>query len=220
MLVVLVTTGARGQEAEPSTVASGVDETAESSLAERLAATRRANLEARANEGWTLVAFAAASIAAGTAVAIAGADAHDDRTLWGGIGTAGWGAINAIFSLFLFDVSGGIGRDIEADRGARGADLVRAREDAARDQYSTATLIAVNAGLDVFYVAAGILLSVLGDVSDPGDWSYDARDGLVGYGAAMAAQGGFLLVYDVVTWLFAQDRGDRILHMDREEEAP
>lgn len=189
----------------------------ETALAARLAAERRAILEARANEGWTLVAFAAASIATGVAFAGAGAAARDDRTVWAGIGTAGWGAINALFSLFLFDLSGAAGRDIEADRSARGADLVAAREDAARDQYGTATLIAVNAGLDVFYVAAGLLLFALGDLADPGDgWTHDGRDALVGYGGAMAAQGGVLLVYDVVTWLLAQERGDRILRMGRE----
>lgn len=193
---------------------------AEAGLAERLADARRANLDARAREGWALVAFAAASVATGAVLAVAGAEAGDDRTLWAGLGTAGWGAINAVFSLFLFDLSGATGRDIEADRAARGADLVAAREEAARAQWSTATLVAVNAGLDVFYVAAGLLLFALGDLADPGDgWTYDGRDALVGYGGAMAAQGGVLLVYDVVTWILAQDRGDRLLAMRAGSEA-
>lgn len=212
---------APGADAEVVPVdGGGLASDAEAVLAERLASMRRANLDARANEGWTLIAFAAASIATGAVLAGAGAAAHDDRTLWAGLGTAGWGAINAIFSVFLFDVSGAIARDIEADRSARGADLVAAREDAARHQYGTATLVAVNAGLDVFYVATGLLLFALGDLSDPGDgWTFDGRDALVGYGGAMAAQGAVLFVYDVVTWILAQERGDRLLQMARDEAA-
>ena len=113
------------------------------------------------------------------------------------------------------DLSGAVRRDIEADRAARGADLDAAREDAAREEWRTAAIIAVNAGLDVFYVATGILLAVIGGISSPGEWSYGAREGLVGYGAAMAAQGAGLLLYDVVTWLLAQDRGDRTLALGR-----
>jgi hypothetical protein len=188
---------------------------ADEGVAEELYRLRLGHREARMNEGWTLVAFGGVSLAAGGILTGVGAAQNDERLLWAGLGTLGWGAINAVFSLFLMDLSGEVRRDIDEDRHARGADLTAAREDAAREQWRTAATIAVNAGLDVFYVATGILLAVLGDLSSPGEWSYAAREGLVGYGAAMAAQGGVLLVYDVVTWLLAQDRGDRTMALGR-----
>ncbi len=184
-------------------------------LAAELAELRLRDREARIAEGWVLVGYGGSSIAAGAVLSGIGAEQGDERLLAAGLGTIGWGAINALFSLFLMDLSGDVARDIEADRSARGADLVAAREDAARDQWSTATLIAVNAGLDVFYVVTGILLALLGDAAGPGDWAYDGREGLIGYGAAMSAQGAGLLIYDVVTWLFAQERGDRLIRMGR-----
>lgn len=187
----------------------------EASFAAELAELRRRDRDARIAEGWVLVGYGGASIAAGAVLSGIGAEQGDERMLAAGLGTLGWGAINALFSLFLMDLSGAVARDIEADRDARGADLVAAREDAARDQWSTATLIAVNAGLDVFYVVTGILLALIGDTAGPGDWAFGAREALIGYGAAMSAQGGGLLIYDVVTWLFAQDRGDRLLHLGR-----
>lgn len=191
------------------------DEVQDAAQAEDLYQLRLGHLEARTNEGWVLVGFGGASIAAGGILTGIGAADNDERLLWAGLGTLGWGAINAVFSLFLMDLSGAVRRDIEADRAARGADLDAAREDAAREEWRTAAIIAVNAGLDVFYVATGILLAVIGGISSPGEWSYGAREGLVGYGAAMAAQGAGLLLYDVVTWLLAQDRGDRTLALGR-----
>jgi hypothetical protein len=187
----------------------------EASFSAELAELRLRDREARVAEGWVLVGYGGASIAAGAVLGGIGAEQNDERLLAAGLGTLGWGAINALFSIFLMDLGGDVARDIEADRGARGADLVAAREDAARDQWSTATLIALNAGLDVFYVVTGILIALIGDAASPGDWAFGGREGLIGYGAAMTAQGGGLLVYDVITWLFAQDRGDRLLRMGR-----
>jgi len=193
----------------------GAEPVDEAVLAEELYALRLGHREARANEGWALVAFGGASIATGGVLTGLGAAQNDERLLWAGVGTLSWGAINALLSVFLFDLAGSVREGAEADRSARGADLRTAREDAARDEYHTGAFIAVNAGLDVFYVATGILLAVIGGLSSPGEWSYGAREGLVGYGAAMAAQGGGLLIYDVVTWLLAQDRGDRTLALGR-----
>lgn len=198
----------------------GVDEVREeeaedAALAEELYALRLGDREARLAEGWVLVGYGGASIATGAVLAGIGASNGDERLLWAGLGTLGWGAINAVFSIFLMDLSGSTLRDIEADRSARGDALTEAREDAARDQWNTATVIAFNAGLDFFYVATGILLAILGETAGPGDFAFGGREPLIGYGAAMAAQGAGLLIYDVVTWLFAQDRGDRLLRMGR-----
>jgi hypothetical protein len=181
--------------------------------ANELADLRLRHRQVRIDEGIGLLVFGLASVVLGGATAIAGfaASPQDTRWLSLGIGTAGWGAINAIFSVFLFDLGGGTLRDIDADRALRGRALDWAREDAARDQYGTATLIAVNAGLDVFYVVAGILLFVIGDQALPDDqW-------LEGYGIAMAAQGTALLAYDVSTWIAATARADETRELFRDE---
>ena len=66
------------------------------------------------------------------------------------------------------------------------------------------------AGLDVFYVATGLLLWVLGREAEPEErW-------LEGYGLAMTVQGAALLVYDGVTWAFAADRASRMRSLLRE----
>ena len=63
---------------------------------------------------------------------------------------------------------------------------------------------AVNAGLDVFYIASGVLLYVLGTRSARSDtWEK-------GVGVAFMSQGAFLLVFDVVNWLNANARAARI----------
>ncbi len=182
-------------------------------LAEELFALRLRHRQARIDEGIGLLVFGLASVAVGGGVALGGfaATPQDPRWLALGVGTAAWGAVNAIFSAFLFDLGGGTLRDIEADRALRGRALDWAREDAARDQYGTATLIAVNAGLDVFYVAAGILLFVIGDQAMPDDQF------LQGYGIAMASQGGALLAYDLTTWIAASTRGDETRELFRDE---
>ena len=202
-------------EARAEAPTEAVEPVDEALLAEELYQLRLGHREARANEGWALVGFGGASIATGGVLTGLGAAQNDERLLWAGVGTLSWGAINALLSVFLFDLPGSVRAGAEADRTARGADLLAAREDAARDEYHTGAIIALNAGLDFFYVATGVLLAVIGGVSSPGEWSYGAREGLVGYGAAMAAQGEGLLIYDVVTWLLAQDRGDRTLDLGR-----
>lgn len=185
--------------------------TLDGAAADRLAALRLSHRQARHTEGYVLLGWALASVVGGGVTA--GAGYQDERWLGAGLGTLGWGAINALFSIFLFDLSGGQQRDIEADRALRGRALDLAREDWAAGQYSTAAIIAVNAGLDVFYVATGILLWVIAAQTSPElRW-------LEGYGAAMAVQGGALLGYDVTTWIAASQRGDEARTLFRDEEA-
>lgn len=188
---------------------------AETTLANDLADLRLRYRDDRAAQGWALIPWGGASVATGAVLTGIGASDGDERLLWAGLGTLTWGALNMLFSLIMFDLDGSVTRDIEAERSARGSDLVIAREDAARDQWSTATVIAVNAGLDVFYVATGILMALIGETAGPDSNIYDARDELIGYGAAMAAQGGGLLIYDVVCWLLSQDRGDTLMRFGR-----
>ncbi len=169
-----------------------------------LASARLTNRQDRIDEGVLLLGFGVMSAIAGGVVTGLSVGRGDDLFTSFGLGTAGWGVINAAFSLALLDLGGEQLDAIEGARGLTGDALIRAREEAAAAQDSTATLIAVNAGLDVFYVAAGLLMFVIGDQAAPEDrW-------LMGYGAAMAAQGGVLLAFDAVTWAFAAERASRL----------
>lgn len=169
-----------------------------------LAAARLANRQDRIDEGVLLLGFGVMSAIVGGVVTGLAVSGGDDLWTSFGLGTAGWGVINAAFSLALFDVSGAQLDAIEGARGLTSEALVRAREEAAASQDATATLIAVNAGLDVFYIVTGLLMFVIGEQAAPDErW-------LMGYGAAMAAQGGVLLAYDAVTWGFAADRASRL----------
>jgi len=175
-----------------------------------LASVRLANRQDRIDEGVLLLGFGIMSaLAGGVVTGLAVSDGDDLRTSFG-LGTAGWGLINAAFSVALLDVGNAQLDAIEGARGLTSEALTRAREEAAAAQDATATLIAVNAGLDVFYVAAGILMFVIGEQAEADDrW-------LMGYGAAMAVQGGALLAFDAVTWGFAADRASRLRTLLRE----
>lgn len=176
----------------------------------RLGEERTRQRAERIDAGVVLLVYGLASVVAGGVAAGVG---HDDpRWLGAGLGTAGWGAVNAALALGLLDLGGGLARAIDADRAAvRGAARVRLRESLARDAYASATVFAVNAGLDVFYVAAGVMLAVIARLLDAPD------PALEGYGIAMAAQGAGLLAFDVVEWVGSLDRADRLLALDRED---
>ena len=175
-----------------------------------LASVRLANRQDRIDEGVLLLGFGVLSAIAGGVTAGIGASDGNDFMLSFGLGTAGWGVINAAFSLALFDITGGGLADIDAARGLGGEALVRARAEAAAAQDQPAMIIAVNTGLDVLYIAGGLLLFFLGEASEPDD------DFLSGYGLAMAGQGAALLAYDGVTWAFAADRASRLRALLRE----
>lgn len=219
-LVVTCVSGAAGAHAQEAPTPSLAPSTAGLTLsapehlggrdADRLASLRLAHRDARTTEGIVLLGYGLASIVVGALAA--GIGYQDDRWLGFGLGTAGWGAINAIFSIFLFDPGDARLRSIESARSLRGDVLDHAREDWAADQYSTAATIAVNAGLDVFYVVTGILLFVIAGQMTP------ELQSLEGYGIAMAAQGTGLLAYDLTTWIAATQRGDQARMLFREAE--
>ena len=181
--------------------------------ANRFADLRIAHREARNTEGIALLGFGGASIIMGALSA--GIGYQDERWLGFGVGTMIWGALNAAFTLIFFDLDGSLLRNIESGRALRGRELDQAREDWAASQYSTATTIAVNAGLDIFYIVGGILLFVVADQMVP-DMQW-----LEGYAIAMTAQGTGLLAFDLTTWIAAAQRGDaaRELFRDPEGEA-
>jgi len=200
---------------DPATAASSVAAPALDRLGEadarRLAAVRLSHRAGRETEGFGLLIYGLASMVFGGVVAAAGY--QDERVLGFGLGTVLWGALNAAFSPIFFDLDGGTRRRIDADLSLRGDALDRAREDWAADQYRNAAGIAVNVGLDVFYVVTGALLSVIGYLIAP------EQRWLEGYGVAMGSQGLGLLAFDLTTWLTAEARGEETRRLFREEEA-
>lgn len=192
----------------PATTCAQVEGDGDAALADELAVERLAQRGERYAEGMWLLTYGIGSIVAGGVIAAVG---HEDPFwLWAGLGSAGWGAINLWFGLPMMDLGGGNAREIEAQRALRGDALDDRREDLASDQYGAAGVLAFNGGLDVFYIATGIFLAVVGaellDTRSPE---------LAGYGVAMAAQGLGLLAFDVFGWIRAQDRGHRLQRLDR-----
>jgi hypothetical protein len=183
----------------------------DAAAAERLATERMRQRGERWEEGLGLIVYGATSAIAGGVIAAIGH--QDERLLWAGLGSAAWGLINIPFGIPMLDPSGGELRRIGEERSLRGDALRLRREDLARDQYGSASVFAFNGGLDVFYIATGVLLAVLGEVLDP------EIPGLTGYGVAMGIQGVGLLAYDLAGWIRAADRGTRMLTLERAERA-
>ena len=125
-----------------------------------------------------LLAWGLASMAGGAALALAGHAGGSSFLRALGSQTIGWGAIDAGLAV--------AGRARAARLAADPPDDPEAR---AREAIRTRRLLAVNAGLDVAYVATG-----LGVAAGPG-----RRDpAACGHGLATIVQGAFLLVFDVV----------------------
>lgn len=181
-----------------------MDLTVPDPIAAELASVRRSHQVERREAGIVLFVSGLASVLGGAIVA--GAMHDDPFWLTFGLGSAGWGAVNASLAIGMLDLGDGGFARIEADRALRGDDLARARERALRAQHDTATMFAVNFGLDVFYVAAGILLFFLADQIE----SAQDREHLRGYSVAMTAQGAFLFGFDLVEWIASAARAERI----------
>lgn len=159
-------------------------------------------------EGVWVLSYGIGSILAGGVIAAVGY--QDPFWLWAGIGSAGWGAVNLWFGLPMMDLGGAQRREIESQRALRGDDLRLRREDLAGDQYGAAGVFAWNGGLDVFYIATGVFLAVIGaELLEPRSME------LAGYGVAMAAQGVGLLVFDLFGYVRAGERGSRLQRLGR-----
>ncbi|MEZ4340557.1 MAG: hypothetical protein R3B82_28385 [Sandaracinaceae bacterium] len=145
------------------------------------------------------------SVVAGVIIA---AVVHEDPFwLAFGIGTAGWGAVDAGLSIGMIDFGEGRRQAIERDRSRlRYDDVDRARDAAIRQQGDAAAFFAFNAGLDVFYVATGVLLFFLADQLS----GVDEPELLRGYATAQMGQGGFLLLFDLIEWIASTDRAGRL----------
>jgi hypothetical protein len=167
-----------------------------------LATLRLQDRDERRAEGWTILGLGLASVVGGGVLAAVG---HaDPAALGAGLGTLGWGVVNAALSLTLLDVDGGGARAIERERGLAGPALRARWTGLVRDHRGSAAIFALNTGLDVFYVATGALLAVVAGLLTP------PEPGLEGYGIAMAAQGIALLAFDVGCWVRSAARADRL----------
>lgn len=191
--------------APASAAAQAVDLTRPDPVASALTDVRL-SLEVERQEAGVVLAFEGLlSLVAGGL--LAGFGHADPFWLAFGVGTAGWGAVNAALAIGLLDLDGGRRRAVERARGElRYGDVARARDEAIRRQGDAAALFAFNAGLDVFYVATGVLLFFLADQLT----GVDEPQLLRGYSVAQIGQGAFLLVFDAIEWIASQGRAGRL----------
>jgi hypothetical protein len=123
-----------------------------------------------------LLAWGIASVAGGAALAVVGG-ARGDRFLRAfGSQTIGWGAIDTALALGGRRRARRLLGDPPADPAAMEREASRIRQ-----------ILAVNAGLDVLYIAGGLAVA-----AGRGRTDRAAR----GHGLAAVAQGAFLLVFD------------------------
>ena len=166
----------------------------------RLRETRAEQLRGRETAGVVLLGWGAVNLVAGATVAAVG---HDEPALLGGgVTAATWGLVNGLLSLFLFDLSGARARDIEAGRHGELEDAEAVREQAVVDQLRSGQIFALNLGLDVFYIAAGVLGFLLARAEE--------EDALAAAGLVSAGQGVFLLGFDLVEWLTANANAEAL----------
>ena len=153
----------------------------------------------RQTAGWVLLGLGLASVAVGGALA---AINHEQRAhLAAGITTASFGAVNAALSFGLMDLSGAQKSRILAERDPSHFAALREAELIAH--LHSGQFFAVNAGLDVFYIASGALLCAIAAVRDqPDRWE-------LGTGIALMTQGALLMAFDIINWLSSNDRSAR-----------
>lgn len=162
----------------------------------KLADLRLSIRDGRRTAGFWLLGVGLASTVGGAALAIAGREQH--VSLAAGITTASFGAINALLSFGLLDLSETHLQRIQAERDPQR--FVQLREAELISHLESGQFFAVNAGLDVFYIATGALLCAIAAVRDQRDrWE-------LGAGLATLGQGLFLLTFDVVNWLASNRR--------------
>jgi hypothetical protein len=155
----------------------------------------------RATAGDWLLAWGGVSAIGGGVFAII---QHDHQAqLAAGITSASFGVINALLSIGLFDLSGARERRILDDR-ARPDAYARLREQEIVAELHSGQFYAINAGLDVAYIATGVLMYLLGAARTRSDtWEK-------GVGVAFISQSAFLLAFDILNWANANARAARL----------
>lgn len=157
---------------------------------------------ARRREGITLLSWGALNGLAGALAA--GVKHEDDAWLGASVTTLGFGAINALLALPLLDLTGARRQAILDTRAGSPAQLSALREREAAAQLKSGQVFALNAGLDVFYLATGAFLIALAQrETRHADWERGA-------GAAFMIQGAFLLGFDIACWIGANRRAEAL----------
>lgn len=188
--------------------AQAVDLTEPDPVAVQLTEARLDHHRERREAGFALLIGGLLSVAGGAIVA--GALNDDPFWLSFGLGSAAWGAVNAGLSIGMLDIGDGGFARIREQRELRGEALADLREDEIRRHLSAATTFALNLGLDVFYVATGVLLFFLADQLEDVDPDY-----LRGYSVGQIGQGAFLFAFDLVEWIGSEARADRVARVPR-----
>ncbi|MDW8247421.1 MAG: hypothetical protein RMJ84_12700 [Sandaracinaceae bacterium] len=180
----------------------------ESSRAECLIRARLRHHQNRIDEGIVLLGFGVLSVATGSALLTTGLFSDFNPVIAAGSAMLAWGLINSLLSFGLLDLEGNKRRSIEAAQNLRGKALERIRDDARAAEERSASFLAFNAGLDLLYIATGILLAAFSNPHQlEGQW-------MLGYGVAQAIQGSVLLTYDLITWSLATSRASELRGMD------
>jgi hypothetical protein len=164
---------------------------------------RQLRLEAaedRHTEGVWLFAWGAANTLGGGLIIAFGHD--DERWLGAGIAAAGFGVVNALLAFGLLDLSGEKRRAALSLTATDATTLQRLREEQLVAELHTGQFYAVNLGLDVAYMTAGIFMYALGRELEPeAEW-------VQGAGLCIVGQGAFLLAFDLIAWITANRRAD------------
>jgi hypothetical protein len=172
--------------------------------ADVLVDTRTRLIESERAQVIVLASAAAVSIAAGTAIAIAKRD--DKFWLNFGVITAAFGAVNMGFAVAGFVQTGNERVSIETKRTLQGDVLLKYRDELVANARSSATIYALNLGLDVAYMTAGALLWVFGQ-------RFLKNDSMHGIGIAGVIQGAMLFVYDLAAWIVSDQHGAAIARL-------
>jgi hypothetical protein len=176
--------------------------------AERFSALRLTQRAERQREGYWLLGWGAANTLVGAGLAVGFRDSPP--ALAASVTSAGFGLINALLALGLLDLSRTLRRAALADSRTRDPAAFSARRERALiAQLKSGQGFALNAGLDVFYLASGALLFGIGQAYGK-RWGYQE-----GAGLAMVGQGAFLLGFDLFAWFAANRRAESLRELVR-----
>ena len=151
-----------------------------------------------------LTSVAAASLAAGTTRAIV---KRDDK-FWLGFGviTAAFGAVNMGFAVAGFVQGNNERRLNESKRSLQGDLVLQYRDELVANARSSATIYALNLGLDIAYITAGAMLWIFGQ-------RFLNNDAMHGMGIAGVIQGALLFAYDLAAWIVSDQHGTAIARL-------